>query len=136
MAFDVNEVSGFVSSTDNKGYLIDLFNHVGLRLRALGVPVSLWEPQPLAEGPARSPALAEEPGPDLFPRPPATVLLSEEDLPLAPPLPSGDSPLRPISDVPTPPTGDIGPTMPDYSKFPDGLREKLEMAWKERNGVE
>jgi hypothetical protein len=137
MPLDLNEVSGFISHTDNKGYLLDLFNHVGRRLNDLGVPVPLWEPQPLAEGPARSPALAEDPGPDLWPvQPQASSLSEEEDLGVAPPLPvpppSGESPLRPVDDVPLPPTG---PAMPDYSKFPEGLREKLEMAWKERNGV-
>jgi len=137
MPLDLNEVSGFISHTDNAGYLTDLYNHVGRRLQALGVPVSLYEPLPLAEGPARSPALAEEPGPDLWPAPPAVSSLAEEDLPLAPPLPAPEMPLRPIEASPSPTGGDCldVPTMPDYSKFPDGLREKLEMAWKERNGV-
>lgn len=137
MPLDLNEVSGFISHTDNAGYLLDLYNHVGRRLQALGVNVSLYEPVPLAEGTARSPALAEEPGPDLWTAPALPSSLSEEDLSLAQPLPESEMPLRPILTSPSPTGGDPEEVkMPDYSKFPDGLREKLEMAWKERHGVE
>lgn len=170
---DLNELSGFISGCDNSGYLIDHYNHVANRLRSLGVPVALYEPMPLAEGPARSPALAEGPGPDLFARPVAKAdSLIDEDIPSVLEKPTSEpyifdedksfaygrkpdlaesKPALPevakknVADEDKGRYREVGesaktephhpPTagMPDYSKFPAELKQKLEVAWKERH---
>lgn len=125
---DLNELSAFVSTTDNAPYLIDLYNHVADNLGRLGVQVAKYQPVPLAEGPARSPALAEEPGPDLFTPPAAPpVSLVEE-----PPTIAQDE--RGGVEAADDPLEVREPPMPDYSVFPEGLRLRLEEAWLARRG--
>lgn len=132
MAIDVNEISGFVSNSNNVAYLTDLYNHVAARLRMLGVEAYMIQTMPLGTQQDRKHEATRGASPErdeLAFLTPAPVQNQER---------SRDEPSEkaepPQVIVESEPAIESKKSMPDYSSFPAALRALLEKAWATRMG--